>query len=177
MNRLSQARTRVWFYEGEQRFNLVVRLTEQAGRDVETIKALLVTAPNGARIPLSQLADIKIVEGPAQISREDTRRRIGVELNVRGRDIKSFVDEAQRKLAANVQLPSGYYLTWGGQFENLQRATERLMIVVPLALFLIFVLLFTTFNSVKQAVLIYTSIPLAAVVVKRVNTLMERRTR
>jgi len=150
-------------YEGEQRFNLIVRLTDTASRDVETIKNLLVPAPNGARVPLAEVADVKVVEGPAQISREDTRRRIGVELNVRGRDIKSFVEEAQRKIAAEVQLPAGYYLTWGGQFENLQRATERLMIVVPLALFLIFVLLFTTFNSVKQAVLIYTSIPLAVV--------------
>jgi len=150
-------------YEGEQRFNLVVRLTDTASRDVETIKNLLVPAPNGARVPLAEVADVKVVEGPAQISREDTRRRIGVELNVRGRDIKSFVEEAQRRIAAEVQLPAGYYLTWGGQFENLQRATERLMIVVPLALFLIFVLLFTTFNSVKQAVLIYTSIPLAVV--------------
>jgi len=150
-------------YEGEQRFNLVVRLTDTASRDVETIKNLLVPAPNGARVPLAEVADVKVVEGPAQISREDTRRRIGVELNVRGRDIKSFVEEAQRKIAAEVQLPAGYYLTWGGQFENLQRATERLLIVVPLALFLIFVLLFTTFNSVKQAVLIYTSIPLAVV--------------
>jgi heavy metal efflux system protein len=150
-------------YEGEQRFNLVVRLTDTASRDIETIKNLLVPAPNGARVPLAEVADVKVVEGPAQISREDTRRRIGVELNVRGRDIKSFVEEAQRKIAAEVQLPAGYYLTWGGQFENLQRATERLMIVVPLALFLIFVLLFTTFNSVKQAILIYTSIPLAVV--------------
>lgn len=150
-------------YEGEQRFNLVVRLIEATSRDVETIKNLLVTAPNGARVPLSQLADIKLVEGPAQISREDTRRRIGVELNVRGRDIKSFVEEAQQRIGKEVKLPPGYYLTWGGQFENLQRATGRLLVVVPLALFLIFVLLFTTFGSVKQAVLIYTSIPLAAV--------------
>lgn len=150
-------------YEGEQRFNLVVRLNQDASRDVETIKNLLVSAPNGARVPLAQLAEIKLVEGPAQISREDTRRRIGVELNVRGRDIKSFVEEAQAKIASEAQLPPGYYITWGGQFENLQRATARLMIVVPLALFLIFVLLFTTFNSVKQAVLIYTSIPLAVV--------------
>jgi len=150
-------------YEGEQRFNLVVRLTDTASRDIETIKNLLVPAPNGARVPLAEVADVKVVEGPAQISREDTRRRIGVELNVRGRDIKSFVEEEQRRIAAEVQLPAGYYLTWGGQFENLQRATERLLIVVPLALFLIFVLLFTTFNSVKQAVLIYTSIPLAVV--------------
>jgi cobalt-zinc-cadmium resistance protein CzcA len=150
-------------YEGEQRFNLVVRLNQEASRDVETIKNLLVSAPDGARVPLAQLAEIKLVEGPAQISREDTRRRIGVELNVRGRDIKSFVQEAQTSIAREAKLPPGYYITWGGQFENLQRATGRLMIVVPLALFLIFVLLFTTFNSVKQAILIYTSIPLAVV--------------
>lgn len=150
-------------YEGEQRFNLVIRLSEDTSRDIETIKNLLVPAPNGARVPLSQLADIKLIEGPAQISREDTRRRIGVELNVRGRDIKSFVDEARGAIEKQVKLPPGYYLTWGGQFENLQRATSRLMIVVPLALFLIFMLLFTTFNSMRQAILIYTSIPLAIV--------------
>ena len=150
-------------YEGEQRFNLVIRLNEETSRDIETIKNLLVPAPNGARVPLSQLADVKLIEGPAQISREDTRRRIGVELNVRGRDIKSFVDEARGAIEKQVKLPPGYYLTWGGQFENLQRASSRLMIVVPLALFLIFMLLFTTFNSMRQAVLIYTSIPLAIV--------------
>jgi cobalt-zinc-cadmium resistance protein CzcA len=150
-------------YEGEQRFNLVVRLNENAGRDVETIKALLVSAPNGARIPLAQLADISIVEGPAQISREDTRRRIVVELNVRGRDIGSFVKDAQAAIDREIKLPNSYYLRWGGQFENLQRASERLLIVVPLALFLIFVLLFTTFNSLKQAALIYTGIPFAIV--------------
>lgn len=150
-------------YEGEQRFNLVIRLSEETSRDIETITNLLVSAPNGARVPLSQLADVKLIEGPAQISREDTRRRIGVELNVRGRDIKSFVDEARGAIEKRVQLPPGYYLTWGGQFENLQRATSRLMIVVPLALFLIFMLLFTTFNSMRQAILIYTSIPLAIV--------------
>ncbi len=150
-------------YEGEQRFNLVVRLQEDAGRDVETIKGLLVSAPNGARVPLAQLADIKLIEGPAQISREDTRRRIGIELNVRGRDIGSFVAEAQAALERDVKLPPGYYTTWGGQFENLQRASERLLIVVPLALFLIFILLFTTFNSVKQAGLIFTGIPFAIV--------------
>ena len=150
-------------YEGEQRFNLVIRLSEETSQDIETIKNLLVPAPNGARVPLSQLADVKLIEGPAQISREDTRRRIGVELNVRGRDIKSFVDEARGEIEKRVQLPPGYYLTWGGQFENLQRATSRLMIVVPLALFLIFMLLFTTFNSMRQAILIYTSIPLAIV--------------
>lgn len=150
-------------YEGEQRFNLVIRLNEENGRDIETIKNLLVSAPNGARIPLAQLADIKLVEGPAQISRDATRRRISVELNVRGRDINSFVKDAQAQLNRDVKLPSGYYVTWGGQFENLQRATGRLLIVVPLALLLIFLFLFMTFKSVKQAVLIYTSIPLAIV--------------
>ncbi len=150
-------------YEGEKRFSLVVRLADNSSRDVETIKNLQVSAPNGARIPLAQLADIKLIEGPAQISREDTRRRIGVELNVRGRDIGSFVKDAQAAIDQQVKLPPGYYLTWGGTFENLQRASERLLIVVPLALFLIFVLLFTTFNSVKQAVLIYTGIPFAIV--------------
>ena len=150
-------------YEGEQRFNLVVRLADETSRDIETIKSLLVPGPNGARVPLSQLADIQLVEGPAQISREDTRRRIGVELNVRDRDIGSFVAEAQQKIEQQVKLPPGYYVTWGGTFENLQRASARLLIVVPLALFLIFVLLFTTFGSIKQALLIYTGIPFAVV--------------
>lgn len=150
-------------YEGEQRFDLVVRLSEDAGRNVETIKNLVLQSPNGQRVLLSQVADLTLVEGPAQISREDTRRRIVVELNVRGRDIGSFVKEAQEKINQDIKLPAGYYITWGGQFENLQRASERLLIVVPLALFLIFVLLFTTFNSIKQALLIYTGIPFAIV--------------
>ncbi len=150
-------------YQGEQRFNLVVRLNEDSGRDINSIRNLILTASSGARVPLSQIADIKLVEDAAQITREDTRRRIGVELNVRGRDIGSFVTEAQAKIEWEVQLPPGYYLKWGGTFENLQRASARLLIVVPIALFLIFVLLYTTFNSVKQAVLIYTGIPFAIV--------------
>ena len=150
-------------YEGEQRINLVVRLTEATSRDVDAIRNLLLRAPSGAQIPLSQVAEITLVEGPAQISRESTRRRIAVELNVRGRDIASFVRDAQAAIDARVKLPPGYYLTWGGQFENLQRASQRLLIVVPLALFLIFVLLFTTFGSAKQALLVYTGIPFAIV--------------
>lgn len=150
-------------YQGEQRFNLVVRLNQDSGKDVDSIRNLILTAPNGSRVPLAQVADIKLVEDAAQITREDTRRRIGVELNVRGRDIGSFVTEAQAKIEKDVQLPPGYYLKWGGTFENLQRASERLLIVVPIALFLIFVLLYTTFNSVKQAALIYTGIPFAIV--------------
>jgi cobalt-zinc-cadmium resistance protein CzcA len=150
-------------FEGEKRFNLVVRLGVQSSRDVGAIKNLQVSAPSGARIPLSELADIKIVEGPGQISREQTRRRVVVEANVRGRDIGSFVKEAQEVIGKQVQVPAGYYLTYGGQFENLQRASARLLIVVPLALFLIFILLFTTFGSAKQALLIYSGIPFAIV--------------
>jgi cobalt-zinc-cadmium resistance protein CzcA len=150
-------------YQGEQRFGLVVRFDEATSRDVEAIRNLVVPASNGARVPLSRLADISLVEGPGQISREDTRRRIAVELNVRGRDIGSFVAEAQERMAVEVPLPSGYYITWGGQFENLQRASSRLLIVVPLALFLIFILLFTAFGSVTQALIVFTGIPFAVV--------------
>ena len=150
-------------YESDRRFDLVVRLKEDASRDIETIRNLLVSAPTGAQIPLSQIADLSVVEAPAQISRDDTRRRIAVECNVRGRDIGSFVADAQSRLDKEVQLPTGYYTKWGGQFENLQRASARLLIVVPLGLFLIFVLLFSTFGSVKQAILIYTGIPFAIV--------------
>jgi heavy metal efflux system protein len=150
-------------YEGEKRFNLVVRLDEESSRDIEAIKSLSVSAPNGVRVPLSQIADIALVESAAQISREDTRRRIIVELNVRGRDIGSFVKDARQEIARQVELPENTYLTWGGQFENLERASTRLFIVVPLVLLLIFVLLFSIFNSVKQALLIYTGIPFAIV--------------
>lgn len=150
-------------YEGEQRFNLVVRLNEESGATVDSIRNLVLTASNGSRVPLSQVAEIKLAEGAAQITREDTRRRIGVELNVRGRDIGSFVAEAQAKIEKDIQLPPGYYLKWGGTFENLQRASARLLIVVPIALFLIFILLYTTFSSIKQAFLIYTGIPFAIV--------------
>jgi len=150
-------------YQGEQRFGLVVRFTEETSRNVEGIKSLLVAAPNGARVPLLQLADVSLVEGPAQISREDTRRRIAVELNVRGRDIAGFVADAQQQIAAKVPLPPGYYITWGGQFENLQRASARLLVVVPLAMFLIFILLFSAFGSVRQALMIYTGVLFAIV--------------
>ncbi len=156
-------------YEGEQRFDIVVRLDEASGRDEESIRKLLVAAPplapkgGGAMIPLTSLAKIKVSEGPAQISREDRRRRIVVECNVRGRDIGSFVKDAQAKIDKQIKLPEGYYITWGGQFENLQRATTMLAIVVPIALLLIFILLFMTFGSVSQALLIYTGIPFAIV--------------
>ena len=125
-------------YEGEQRFDMIVRLSERSGHDMESIRSLLVSAPpmavgnSVALIPLSALAKITVEEGPAQISREDRRRRIVVELNVRGRDIGSFVKDAQAAIEKEIKLPEGYYITWGGQFENLQRATVMLSIVVPL---------------------------------------------
>lgn len=156
-------------YEGEQRYDVVVRLDEASGEDIESIRKLLVAAPpltpqaGGAMIPLTSLAKIKTEDGPAQISREDRRRRIVVECNVRGRDIGSFVKSAQEKIEKEVKLPDGYYITWGGQFENLQRATTMLAIVVPIALLLIFILLFMTFGSVSQALLIYSGIPFAMV--------------
>lgn len=150
-------------FEGERRFDLAVRLSEATSEDKESIKRLLVPAANGARIPLQDVASIKVEEGPAQISREDRQRRIVVELNVRGRDIGSFVKEAQAAIDKQIKLPEGYYISWGGQFENLQRASLMLAIVVPIALFLIFVLLFMTFGSISQACLIFTGIPFAIV--------------
>lgn len=150
-------------YEGEKRFDLTVRLQERSAKDINEIKNLLISAPSGARIPLSELASVTVKEGPAQISREDRRRRIVVEMNVRGRDLGSFVQDAQAQIEKNVSLPAGYYVTYGGQFENLHRATNTLMIVVPLALFSIFVLLFLTFGSFSQALLIFTGIPFAII--------------
>jgi heavy metal efflux system protein len=150
-------------YRGEQRFGLAVKFDDTASRSEEAIKNLVLDTPNGARVPLSQLATIELVEGPAQISREDTRRRIAIEMNVRGRDIGSFVNEAQQALASQVTMPPGYYVTWGGQFENLQRASGRLLVVVPVALFLIFILLFSAFGSVRDAVIVYTGVPFAVV--------------
>lgn len=150
-------------FEGEQRFDLVLRLNDNASQTVESVKNLLLTSPTGQRVPLIQVAEVSLIESAAQISRDDTRRRIVVSTNVRDRDISSFVEEAKKRIDKEVQLPPGYYLKWGGAFENLERATNRLMIVVPIALLLIFVLLFTTFNSGKQALLIYTGIPFSIV--------------
>ncbi len=150
-------------FEGEQRFDIVLRLNERASQDVESVRNLVLTAPNGARVPLSQVAEITLSDSAAQISRDDTRRRIVVSTNVRNRDVASFVDEAKKKIEKDVALPPGYYLKWGGAFENLERATGRLLIVVPIALFLIFVMLFSTFGSAKQALMIYTGIPFAIV--------------
>ena len=148
--------------EGQRRFLMQVRFTEDHRSNVEAIGNIKIADSRGRMIPLSQLADIVLEDGPAQISRENIHRKISIEANVRGRDLGSFIADVQQAVAARVRLPDGYYVEYGGQFENLQRASRRLALVVPLALFLIFVLLYTTFNAVKPAVLIYFNIPIAA---------------
>ena len=148
--------------EGQRRFDIQVRFTPESRTDVERIRALKVADPQGRMIPLSQLADIVVEEGPAQITRENIHRRIAVEANVRGTDLASFVADVQQAVGTQVRLPTGYYVEYGGQFENLQRASSRLLLVVPVALFLIFVLLYTTFGAVRPALLIYFNIPIAA---------------
>ena len=148
--------------EGQRRFALQVRFQPKDRADIEGIRNIKVADPQGRLIPLSQLASIQVEQGPAQISRESIQRRISVETNVRGRDLSSFVAEARQAVDQRVKLPPGYLLEWGGQFQNLQDATKRLIIVVPVALFLIFVLLYTTFNSARLAALIFINVPMAA---------------
>ena len=148
--------------KGNQRFFIQVRFRPEDRSNFDRIKDLRVADPVGRQIPLSQLADIRTETGLAQISRENIHRRLAVETNVRSRDLASFVAEAQRAVEAQVPLPKGYWIEWGGQFQQLQEASRRLTIVVPLALFLIFVLLYTAFNEVGPAVLIFLNVPLAA---------------
>lgn len=150
-------------FEGEKRFDLVVRLSPAEKRNVARIRDLLVPTPGGNQVPLSQLADIRIVTGPNQIQREDAKRRIVVGFNVAGRDVQSIVNELQAKVGQNLQLPAGYYVTYGGAFENLNVAKARLMVAVPVSLVLIFVLLYFAFNSVRDGLLIYSAIPLSAI--------------
>lgn len=150
-------------FEGERRFDLVVRLDIAHRTHIDDIKNLYVNTPNGAQIPLREVADISYKSGPMQISRDNTNRRTYVGINVRGRDIKSLVEEIQQKLEAQLELPSGYYIRYGGAFENLERATKRLQVVVPLALVLIFILIYFALHSFKQAMMIYMAIPLAAI--------------
>jgi heavy metal efflux system protein len=153
--------------EGQRRFRLQARFGPEVREDLDRIRDLRVAAPPGRPgaprrlIPLSQVADVTIEEGPAQISREAISRRITVEANVRGRDLASFVAEARKAVRERVELPTGWTLDWGGQFENLQAASRRLALLVPLALGLIFLLLYTTFGSARLAALIYLNVPLA----------------
>ncbi|WKL44104.1 CusA/CzcA family heavy metal efflux RND transporter [Flavobacterium sp. ZE23DGlu08] len=150
-------------YEGEKRFDLVVRLEGEKRQDLADVQNLLIPTPNGMQIPLSQLAKVEITEGPNQIQREDAKRRIVVGFNIRGRDVQSIVKELQGKVEAQIKFPAGYYPTYGGAFENLNEAKNRLIIAVPVSLLLIFILLYFAFNSVKQGLLIYSAIPLSAI--------------
>lgn len=158
-------------FEGDRRFNIIVRLPEELRTDLEALRRLPIALPKptaGAEgeglvsyIPLSEVATLEFAPGPNQISREDGKRRIVVSANVRGRDIGSFVPEAESAIRKEVKIPPGYWTSWGGTFEQLQSATQRLQIVVPLALFLVFVLLFVMFNNVKDGLLVFTGIPFA----------------
>jgi cobalt-zinc-cadmium resistance protein CzcA len=148
-------------FDGQRRFPLQVRFAPETRRNVENVLTLKVRAPGGQAVPLVQLADIRVEEGPAQISHEAGRRRITVEANVRGRDLAGFVADARRAIEAANVIPAGYFTDWGGQFENLEAATDRLLVVVPMALLLIFVLLFLAHGSAKLAALIYLNVPFA----------------
>ncbi len=161
-------------YEGEKRFDLVVRLSEKDRNKAETLENLFISIPSATnldaanqpatlQVPLNTLAKIKRIEGAAQISRENTQRKLTVGINVRGRDVESLVNELSEKIDAQIKLPTGYLVTYGGQFENLQAAKARLQIAVPVALLMIFALLFITFGSLEQATLIFTAIPLSAI--------------
>jgi cobalt-zinc-cadmium resistance protein CzcA len=149
-------------FEGERKFDLVVRL-DSLYRNNIVPENLFIRAANGNQIPLSEVADIKYLTGPAQISRDNTKRRVTIGINVRNRDVESLVEEISSKLSSGLKLKPGYHITYGGQFENLENARKRLQIAVPLALIMILILLFFTFNSVKYALLIFTAVPLSAV--------------
>ncbi len=148
-------------FEGQRRFSLSVRMPESAVGNPEAFANLPIATHNGQVVPLSQVADVHVEVGPAQVSRENVQRRITIEANIRGRDLGSFIAEAQQKVAAKVSLPHGYHIEWGGQFEQLREATRRLAIVVPLTMGLIFLLLHTAFGSWRPAALIFLNVPLA----------------
>lgn len=150
-------------FEGERRYDLTVRLAIQNRQSIEDVRNLFITSPKGEQIPLKQLADVEFKVGPNQIQREAAKRRVIVGFNISGRDIASVVKEIQQKIEQQIKFPPGYYPTYGGQFENLEKAKARLSIAVPVALLLIFLLLFFTFHSIKQSILIFTSIPMSAI--------------
>jgi cobalt-zinc-cadmium resistance protein CzcA len=154
-------------FQGDRRFGIVVRLPENSRADLEAIRRLPIALPlqegstRTSYVPLGEVASLNVAPGPNQVSREDGKRRIVVSANVRGRDLGSFVADAERQLQSQVKIPTGYWTTWGGQFENLQSATQRLQIVIPVALLMVFVLLFAMFNNVKDGMLVFTGIPFA----------------
>ncbi|MFK7806881.1 MAG: CusA/CzcA family heavy metal efflux RND transporter [Saprospiraceae bacterium] len=151
------------FYEGEQRYDIVVRLKKSGRKDIGSLQDLTVPLPSGAQVPMSELATIDFEEGPSQISRDDSKRRITIGVNARNIDIATLIASIKKRFSDQLGLPPGYYVRYGGQFENFERAKARLLIVVPLALGLIFLLLFLTFRSTAYALLIFTAIPLSAI--------------
>lgn len=151
------------FYEENRSFPVTVRYPIEYRNSVETISATLVATPQGYNVPLNQLADISVLDGPVQVSREDGLRRIGIEINLNDRDIGSYVAEAKEAIRKHVTLPPGYYTTWGGQFENQQRAMNRLLIIGPVAIGLILLLLYVTFKSIRLALLVITNLPFALI--------------
>jgi cobalt-zinc-cadmium resistance protein CzcA len=150
-------------YEGERRFQAVVRLPASYRSKIDDIRQIMVSSPSGPRVPLEDLAKIRVIEGPAQINRDMAKRRIVVGINVQGRDLGGYVADLQRAVNSKVQLPSGYFIQWGGQFQNMQRAMRHLMIIVPVTIGAIFFLLFLLFHSVRFAALIITVLPLASI--------------
>lgn len=150
-------------YEENRSFDISIRLPEEHRNSPESIGSILVPVTAGLNIPLSQVADISLDEGPVQISKDDGERRIGIELNITGRDIGSFVAEAKERIKAKIDLPPGYYLSWGGQFENQQKAMTRLLIILPVAIGLILLLLYMTFKSIRMALLVITNLPFALI--------------
>lgn len=150
-------------FENERKFDLVIRLDTFFRSSIDDVANLYIPTADGSQVPLRQLAEVSFREGPAQISREHTRRRVVVGFNVKDRDVKSVVQDLQQKLNTQLKLPQGYYITYGGTFENLEKASARLAIAVPLALLLIFILLYFTFRSLRQAILIFTAIPMSAI--------------
>jgi len=150
-------------FEGDRKFDIILRYQDEYKRDINAVGNILIAAPTGIKIPLSQLADIDLKEGPAEITRDNSKRRIVIQSNVRGRDIGSFVKELKSKTGSEVKMPPGYIIEYGGQFKNLESASERLLIAVPAALLFIFALLFVAFNSVKQGLLVFSGIPFAIV--------------
>lgn len=150
-------------YEENRSFDISVRFPEEKRNSLDAIKNLLITAKTGINVPLEQLADVKMIEGPVQISRQDGVRRIGIEMNITGRDIGGFVAEAKQKIKEQVKLPAGYYLSWGGQFENQQRAMKKLMIIGPVSIALILLLLYVTFRSIRLALLVISNLPFALI--------------
>ncbi len=150
-------------YDGERRFDIVVRYAPEYRSSIEAVRNLVVVSPSGARVPMAQLASIRLADGATIVQRQDGMRQVSVRTNIRGRDQGSFVAEAQQRVAAAVPLPRGYSLIWGGQFENLSRAAQRLAVVIPLTMAIIFVILFSLYRSIRHVAVAMASIPFALI--------------